>query len=286
MGIPDALHRLVHDPAGPELIAIRVRNDAPLDNSHDSMPRGALFLLTEGLVAVQTDRGRVIAGPRSIGWMPPGQAHTVQSFGPTAGVGVFLAARHCSALPPHPAQFEASALASLLMQRMLEWAPEAPLEPPQRRMLQVLLDELGQAGTQSLQLPWPKDERLLSVARALLANPASGRRLEQWARFADISARTLSRKFVEETGMSFGQWRQWARLTQALEWLATGQAVKHVALSLGYDSVSAFIKAFRLALGTTPSAYFGAGRRNAAARDAEPVPELSPTQLSGELDAL
>ena len=86
--------------------------------------------------------------------------------------------------------------------------------------------------------------------------------------------------------MSFGQWRQWARLTQALEWLATGQAVKHVALSLGYDSVSAFIKAFRLALGTTPSAYFGTGRRNASARDAEAVPDLSPSTLSGELDAL
>jgi len=260
MGIPDALHRLVHDPAGPELIAIRVRNDAPLDNSHASMPRGVLFLLTEGLVAVQTERGRVIAGPRSIGWMPPGEAHSVQSFGPTAGVGVFLAERHCAALPAHPAQFEASALAALLMQRMLEWAPEAPLQPAQRRMLQVLLDELGQAGTQSLQLPWPKDERLLTVARALLANPASGRRLDQWARHAGISARTLSRRFVDETGMSFGQWRQWARLTQALEWLATGQAVKHVALSLGYDSVSAFIKVFRQVLGTTPAAYFNPRR--------------------------
>lgn len=286
MGIPDALHRLVHDPAGPELIAIRMRNDAPLDNSHASVPRGVLFLLTEGLVSVQTARGRVIAGPRSIGWMPPGEAHSVQSFGPTAGVGVFLAERHCASLPAHSAQFEASALASLLMQRMLDWPPGAPLSPPQRRVLQVLLDELAQAGRQAPQLPWPRDERLLTVARALLANPASGRRLDQWARFADISARTLSRKFVEETGMTFGQWRQWARLTQALEWLATGQAVKHVALSLGYDSVSAFIKAFRVALGTTPSAYFGTARRGSAARDPGAAFELPHTTMAEDFDAL
>ena len=266
MSIPESLLALIHDPQGPELIALRVRNDVPLDNSDQRLPRGVLFLLSEGLVAVQTSRGRMIAGPRSIGWMPPHEAHAVQSFGPTAGVGLFLAERCCSELPPHPVQFEASALASLLVQRTLDWPVGEALDEPRRRLLQVLLDELGQAGTQSLQLPWPRDERLLVVARALLANPASSRRLEQWARFADISARTLSRKFVEETGMSFGQWRQWARLTQALEWLATGQAVKHVALSLGYDSVSAFIKAFRLALGTTPAAYFGAMRRANASR--------------------
>ncbi len=285
MGIPLELHDLIHDPADPELIAVRVRNDQPLDNSAHQVPRGVLFLLTEGLVAVETTRGRVIAGPRSIGWMPPHVTHSVQSFGPTAGVGVFLSERHSAALPAHPAQFEASALAALLMQRTLEWPPGAALAPPQRRLLQVLLDELAQAGTQSLQLPWPKDERLLAIARALLANPASGRRLEQWARFGELSARTLSRKFVEETGMSFGQWRQWARLTQALEWLATGQAVKHVALSLGYDSVSAFIKAFRVALGTTPAAYFGAARRNTAQSSA-PVAqsELEPT-LAGDIDA-
>ncbi len=286
MGIPQELHALIHDPADPELIAVRVRNDQPLDNSAHQVPRGVLFLLTEGLVAVETTRGRVIAGPRSIGWMPPHVAHSVQSFGPTAGVGVFLSERHSAVLPAHPAQFEASALAALLMQRTLDWPPGAPLAPPQRRLLQVLLDELAQAGTQSLQLPWPKDERLLAIARALLANPASSRRLEQWARFGELSARTLSRKFVEETGMSFGQWRQWARLTQALEWLATGQAVKHVALSLGYDSVSAFIKAFRVALGTTPAAYFGAARRNsAAAQLAVAQSELEPT-LAGDLDAL
>ena len=286
MGIPQELHALIHDPADPELIAVRVRNDQPLDNSAHQVPRGVLFLLTEGLVAVQTARGRVLAGPRSIGWMPPHEAHSVQSFGPTAGVGLFLAPRCCDTLPAEPAQFEAGALASLLMQRTLEWPAGVALSAPQRRLLQVLLDELGQAATQSLHLPWPRDERLLSIARALLANPASGRRLEHWARFADVSARTLSRKFVEETGMSFGQWRRWARLTQALEWLATGQAVKHVALSLGYDSVSAFIKSFRLALGTTPAAYFGAMTRTNPARGAAVAQSPLSTPSPGDNDAL
>ena len=94
MGIPVELHQQIHDPQGPELVAVRVRNDAPLDGADHRLPRGVLFQLTEGLVAVETGRGRVISGPRTIGWMPPHMAHTVQSFGPIAGVGVFLAERH------------------------------------------------------------------------------------------------------------------------------------------------------------------------------------------------
>ncbi len=289
MGIPESLRRRIHDPDGPEVVAVRVRNDAPLDGSDHRLPRGVLFHLTEGLVAVETARGRVISGPRSIGWMPPHMPHSVQSFGPIAGVGVFVAERHCAGLPARPAQFEANALAALLMQRALDWPLDTALEPQQQRMLAVLLDELRQGAVHALQLPWPKDERLLAVARALLANPASARRVEQWARFAGISARSLSRRFVDETGMSFGRWRQWARLTQALEWLATGQAVKHVALSLGYDSVSAFIKAFRVALGTTPAAYFGAPRRSAARRaavEAQSTQTDQPETFAGEPDAL
>jgi methylphosphotriester-DNA--protein-cysteine methyltransferase len=43
----------------------------------------------------------------------------------------------------------------------------------------------------------------------------------------------------KETGMTFGQWRQQARLLRALELLATGEKVIDVALALGYESPSA-----------------------------------------------
>jgi AraC-like DNA-binding protein len=58
--------------------------------------------------------------------------------------------------------------------------------------------------------------------------------------------------------MSFRAWRQQLRLLRAMEMLAAGQSVTTVALDLGYDSPSAFIHAFRRALGKTPRAYFGA----------------------------
>ncbi len=256
MALSDAIRVQINRPDGAELVVVNVRNEEAFEPTSHVLPRGTLFLLTEGLVAVETPQGRFVAVPRSIGWMPPGAPHAVQSYGPTAGFGAFLRPDLCADLPAHPANFQATALAVLVLQRAVGWAIDSALAPAQRRLVLVLLDELRQAAAQPLQLPWPEDGRLLAVARALLANPASARSLQQWARHAEVSPRTLSRKFVQETGMTFARWRQWARLIQSLEWLAEGQAVKSVSLSLGYSSVSAFIKVFREALGSTPAAYF------------------------------
>ncbi len=279
MALSDAIRAQINRPEGAEMVVVNVRNEEAFDPTSHVLPRGTLFLLTEGLVAVETRQGRFVAGPRSIGWMPPGAPHAVQSYGPTAGFGAFLRPDLCVGLPAHPANFQATALAVLVLQRAVGWPIDSALAPAQRRLVLVLLDELRQASAQPLQLPWPEDERLLAVARALLANPASPRRLQQWARFAEMSPRSLSRKFVQETGMTFARWRQWARLIQSLEWLAEGQAVKSVSLSLGYSSVSAFIKVFREALGSTPAAYFQsraadaerAGRRDSQADPVRPA---------------
>lgn len=56
--------------------------------------------------------------------------------------------------------------------------------------------------------------------------------------------------------MTFGAWRQQARLLAALTRLAAKEPVTAVAFDLGYESMSAFIAMFRRATGTTPARYF------------------------------
>lgn len=56
--------------------------------------------------------------------------------------------------------------------------------------------------------------------------------------------------------MTFGQWRQQARLMQALERIALGERIIDVAGALGYDSPSAFASMFKRQFGTTPSQFF------------------------------
>jgi AraC-like DNA-binding protein len=104
-------------------------------------------------------------------------------------------------------------------------------------------------------LPIPQDARLARIAVALLENPSDPRRLEDWARFAAVSSRTLLRLFQAETGMSFEAWRTQMRVASAIAWLTEGRRVSDVAYDLGYETPSAFIAMFRRQTGFSPRKY-------------------------------
>lgn len=79
------------------------------------------------------------------------------------------------------------------------------------------------------------------------------------AKEATTGERTLNRRLVEETGLSFGRFRQQLHIILAIQELSRGAAVHNVALDLGYESASSFVTMFRKALGTSPARYM-AGR--------------------------
>ena len=55
--------------------------------------------------------------------------------------------------------------------------------------------------------------------------------------------------------MSFGLWRQKARMLHSVRLLAEGAPVTDAALDAGYRSVSAFIAAFKRTFGCTPGRF-------------------------------
>jgi AraC-like DNA-binding protein len=147
---------------------------------------------------------------------------------------------------------------SPLLRELILASVEAPGPPRRRSQLAALIFcELAEAAVAPLHLPEPADPRVRRVTEALRAEPGDPRTLAAWGKAVGASARTLSRLFLAETGMTFRQWQRQARLLAALVKLAQRQPVTAVALDLGYDSPSAFIHAFRRALGRTPRAYFG-----------------------------
>ena len=87
--------------------------------------------------------------------------------------------------------------------------------------------------------------------------PGDQQPLDAWARTINTSPRTLARRFQSETGLSFGAWRQQARVLEAMGRLGGGESVTQVALDLGYESVSAFSAMFHRATGTPPSRFRG-----------------------------
>ena len=135
--------------------------------------------------------------------------------------------------------------------------------PSEARLIGVMLDQIQALPAAPLQLPMPRDARASKVADLLKANPAEPASLEQMARQAGASPRTIERLFRSETNMGFAKWRQRLRLLHALRLLAAGESVTNVALETGYDSTSAFISMFRRELGTTPSRYHDRAQREA-----------------------
>jgi AraC-like DNA-binding protein len=128
-------------------------------------------------------------------------------------------------------------------------------EPERERLFAVLLDELRRAPVESLHLPMPVDRRLRRVAMAMYENPHDTRGIDDWANWAGMSSRTLTRLFRQETQCSVAQWRQQARLARGLERLAHGEPVSVVSDALGYATPSAFVAMFRRAFGDSPGRY-------------------------------
>jgi len=128
--------------------------------------------------------------------------------------------------------------------------------PHDLRLIGLLEDEvkraIAEAEDSPLVLPMPRDERALALARYVLEKPLTGDSVDDLAKQYGVARRTLERRFRDETGMSFGMWRQKARLLDSIRLLAEGQSVTHTALDCGYSSVSAFIAAFKSTFGYTP----------------------------------
>jgi AraC-like DNA-binding protein len=106
---------------------------------------------------------------------------------------------------------------------------------------------------QEIQLSMPL--RRAASGQALSDRPDDDRKLEEWAQWTGMAPRTLTRRFVAETGFSFTEWRQRIRLLRVIALLADGMAVSTVALDLGYQNVSAFISLFKRTFAMTPGRY-------------------------------
>ena len=127
--------------------------------------------------------------------------------------------------------------------------------PRSARLRRVLVDELHEAPEQPLQLPEPHDDRLRAIAQMLYENPADNTSLAELGRTIGASARTLSRLFHNELGMTFYEWRTQLRIYHALVLLADGHDTTHVAHACGWANPSGFIAAFTSIIGTTPGRY-------------------------------
>lgn len=251
MPIPN---KYIDDEQGPVLLATARRDGKIRLTVPHRHRRGQLFGAMRGLLAVDAGRGRWIVPATHAVWIPPDIVHGVRSYGPYAGWSVHVAASACAVLPSAPAILSVSGLLRESVARAATWG-DAELDTAQLQLAGVILNEIATLPQTDLGLPMPRDRRLIQIAHALSDRPDDDRKLEEWAQWAGIAPRTLTRRFVAETGFSLTEWRQRVRLLRAIELLAAGRAVSAVALDLGYQNVSAFISLFKRTFAVTPGQY-------------------------------
>jgi AraC-like DNA-binding protein len=209
-----------------------------------------------GVLSVHTERGTSIVPANRVAWIPAGFTHYHRAHGNTDMRIVFLPASLARLVPDHPAVFTASDLAREILLTLTGPRNYDPARNVDRaahaRLRRVLVDELHEAPEQPLQLPEPHDDRLQAIARMLYENPADNAALAELGRTIGASARTLSRLFHNELGMTFYEWRTQLRIYHALILLAAGHDTTHVAHACGWANPSHFIAAFTTLIGTTP----------------------------------
>ena len=219
--------------------------------------RAQLIYATAGTMRVSTDDGVWVVPPQRALWMPAGVTHSIVMLGDTTMRTLYLRDDAAAAMPTVCRVLSMTPLLRELIVRATELPVQYDESGPGGHVVALILLELQGLQSLALQLPMPRDARLRSLCQALIDSPGDQRPLEAWAKTINTSARTLARRFHGETGLSFGAWRQQARVLEAMGRLGGGAPVTEVAFDLGYESVSAFSAMFHRATGASPSRFRG-----------------------------
>lgn len=236
-----------------------------------------LVFAATGILQVHTPASRWTVLPQRALWVPPSHDHAIEALAATelrtvyfdagwvegCAAGAFARRGEVHAL-------EASPLVHELVKALFDTRHAGALHG---RAAELLLHALGEAACLPTRLPLPAGEALRRAVLPLMARQRWHLSLEDVAGDAAMSARSFSRNFAADTGMSFRSWRRHARLLASFDALAGERPIKAIAASLGFSGSSAYVAAFRDAFGFTPET-FRRGRREAGhtAGEHEPPP--------------
>jgi AraC-like DNA-binding protein len=219
-------------------------------------PEAQLLFASKGIMQVTTPQGRWFVPPERAVWIPPRMEHAVDVLADIEMRSLLIERKRLKA---HPEAARLSREFVVGVGPLLRESILASFEPHTRPQLRELLADvamyqLAEAEDPGTFIPLPVDPRARGVAELVLADPTGAQELSDLARLAGASARTITRLFPVETGLTFKAWRQRARIMIALRVLGEGHtSIKQVASKLGFSSVAAFSYAFRQVMSMKPS---------------------------------
>ena len=220
-----------------------------------SHTNGQLNYVSKGTMTLVTLNSSWIIPHKRLVWIPPDHPHSVRCQGLSGSWKTMIPRAYGKFLPKEVCVLKTGAL----LKAALEELPENG-DSISKAKLKLLIDiikmELSSAKTERFGVTFPTSRLLTKICDYLLEHPDDSRTLDEWAKAAGASRRTLIRAFLSETGSSFGAWKRALRLEKSLEFLGEGMTVNETADKLGYSEPSAFVAAFRKRYSVTPGQFF------------------------------
>jgi AraC-like DNA-binding protein len=255
-----SLDRQVHvgnviDAERPVLSFMSERKASELVSKHAHL-RGQLLFAIRGTMKATTDDGAWFVPATQALWIPEGVMHEVKMAEAVSLRSIYIDPCYTDELPLSCSVLRVTPLLQALILEATAIGNDYPADGAEARLMLVIIDQLKKIEQFPLYLPFSDEPRVCKVTDAMIANPADGRTLAEWAKETGASERTLGRLFIKTLGMSFGAWRRRLRLLEAIDRLGNGATVTEVSYELGYSSPSAFIAMFRENLGIPPARFF------------------------------
>jgi AraC-like DNA-binding protein len=221
-----------------------------------SHPRGQLLYAIEGVMLVHLAADAWVVPPNRALWIAAGDRHEVRMSGDVKMRTVYIDAASVGLVVEKTCVINVSPLLRELIVAACGVPAGYAEQSRDGRLMRLLLDEIRTSDVLPLHLPMPADPRIQTICTALIDQPADSATAVQWASRLGVAPKTIHRLFLKETGMSFAQWRQQARLLVALRRIAAGARIIDVAFECGYASQSAFTVMFKKQFGTPPSGFY------------------------------
>lgn len=222
--------------------------------------RAQFLYASMGNIQVFTPNNVWLVPPMCALWIPANVEHSVISL---SHVKLNTALVEVSAATLMGKECFIIRVSNLLHELLIRLNQITQIDPPNivssqeiSEALQILIfEEIHRANLLSIQIPWPKDKRLLKICQQLLHSPNHSKDLTDWADDIGTSSRTLMRMFQKETGLSYRAWIQQMHIAHALSMISNGESIAQISEALGYTNPSAFSAMFKRHLGKTPQQF-------------------------------
>jgi AraC-like DNA-binding protein len=217
--------------------------------------RAQFIFAVQGTMRVRTPRHAWIVPPSRALWVPSHTIHEIHMYGVVEMRSLYIDNAAAAGMPSTCSVLDVTPLARELIVRAVALPEPYDEAGDEGLLMQLLMCEIRRLPRCDLDLPLPVSPDLTRLCERILADLTTRRSCGSDATDMRMSTRTLYRRFLRETGITFARWKQQARLLESIRRLAEGASVTAVAVDLGYESPSAFSTMFRRALGTAPRAF-------------------------------